>query len=245
MTPTVLVVGGTGRTGRRVIEQLLQRGAAVRAIVRSAARLPAGLRERPTLTILEADLLSLADADLARHVGGCDAIVSCLGHNISLAGVFGPPHDLVTRAAARLCRAAEASRPARPIRFVLMSSVSVNHPGGGDPPRTGPERALLWVLARLVPPVRDNQAAPDFLFGGIGPSHPFVEWVMVRPDSLLEGGITEYVLHGALPGSLFRPDNTNMANVAHFMCELVTSDDTWRTWKGRLPVIVNRAGARA
>lgn len=245
MTPTVLLAGGTGRTGCRVLEQLLQRGAAVRAIVRSAARLPAGLRDRPGLSVIEEDLLALPDAELARQAGGCDAIVSCLGHNISLAGVFGPPHDLVTRATARLCRAAEASRPDRPIRFVLMSSVSANHPGGGDPPRTGPERALLWVLARLVPPVRDNQRAPDFLFGGIGASHPFVEWVVVRPDTLLEGGITEYVLHGALPGSLFRPDSTNMANVAHFICELVTNDDTWHTWKGRLPVIVNRPGARA
>ena len=33
---TVLVVGGTGRTGGRVVQQLLDRGVNVRAIVRSA-----------------------------------------------------------------------------------------------------------------------------------------------------------------------------------------------------------------
>lgn len=32
---TVLLVGGTGRTGRRVLEQLLSRGASIRVIVRS------------------------------------------------------------------------------------------------------------------------------------------------------------------------------------------------------------------
>jgi len=36
----VLVRGGTGRTGRHVVEQILQLGAGVRAIVRSARRLP-------------------------------------------------------------------------------------------------------------------------------------------------------------------------------------------------------------
>ena len=40
---TVLLVGGTGRTGGRVLQQLLGRGVNVRAIVRSAERLPAGV----------------------------------------------------------------------------------------------------------------------------------------------------------------------------------------------------------
>ena len=66
--PTVLVVGGTGRTGGRVLRQLLDRGAQVVSIVRSAQRLPAGVAEHPGLTVLEADLLSLADEDLARIV---------------------------------------------------------------------------------------------------------------------------------------------------------------------------------
>jgi uncharacterized protein YbjT (DUF2867 family) len=37
---TILVVGGTGRAGRRVLGQLLARGVDVRAIVRSVGRLP-------------------------------------------------------------------------------------------------------------------------------------------------------------------------------------------------------------
>ncbi len=41
--PTVLLLGGTGRTGGRVLGQLLDRGVPVRAVVRSAERLPAGV----------------------------------------------------------------------------------------------------------------------------------------------------------------------------------------------------------
>ena len=43
----VLLVGGTGRTGRRVLEQLLSRGISVRVIVRSAQKLPAGAAKEP------------------------------------------------------------------------------------------------------------------------------------------------------------------------------------------------------
>ena len=43
----VLLLGGTGRTGGRVLQQLLGRGVRVRAVVRSAERLPAGVVDDP------------------------------------------------------------------------------------------------------------------------------------------------------------------------------------------------------
>ena len=241
---TVLLVGGTGRTGQRVLEQLLSRGISVRVIVRSAQKLPAGVAENPNLTVVEADLLSLGDEDLQRHVRGCDAVISCLGHVISLKGVIGPPRDLVTRATTRLCRGIEALQPARPVKFILMSSVSVNHPGGLDTRRGRFEKAFMWMLRGVMPPARDNQQAADFLHDNIGTSNPFVQWAVVRPDTLLEGDISEYTLHEGLVSSLFAPDSTNMANVAHFMCELVTNPKAWDDWKGKLPVIVNPTTAK-
>lgn len=236
---TVLLLGATGRTGGRVLEQLLSRGVNVRAVVRSAGRLPVGVTADSALTVIKADLLALSDDDLRRHVAGCDAVVSCLGHNISLKGVFGPPRDLVTRAVSRVCRAIEALRPAEPVRLVLMSSVSVNRPGRLDARRGGLERAVLWMLRGAVPPARDNQSAADFLCGDIGTADPFVRWVTVRPDTLREGDASEYVLHEGLVSSLVRPESTNMANVAHFMCELVEDPALFDHWAGKMPVIVN------
>jgi nucleoside-diphosphate-sugar epimerase len=245
MQQTVLLVGATGRTGRHVLEQLLGRGVAVRAIVRSADRLPAGVADDPRLTVVEADLLSLGDADLLRHVSGCDAVVSCLGHVISLKGIFGPPRDLVASATARLCRAITESQPDKPVKFVLMSSVSVIHPEGLDTRQGVFEKGVLWVLRALVPPSRDNQRAADFLHNDVGTGNPFLQWVVVRPDSLLEGDVSEYALHQTLVSSLFRPDSTNMANVAHFMCELITNPRTWDDWRGKLPVIINAPVSRS
>jgi NAD(P)-dependent dehydrogenase (short-subunit alcohol dehydrogenase family) len=195
MKQTVLLVGGTGRTGRRVLEQLLSRGVSVRAIVRSAQKLTAGAAEHPNLTVVEADLLSLDDENLQHHIRGCDAVISCLGHVLSLKGIFGPPRDLVTRAATRLCQGIEALRPVKPARFILMSSVSVSCPGGFDRRRGMFEKALLWILRGVVPPANDNQRAADFFLDNIGTSNPFIQWAVVRPDTLLDGGVSAYAVH--------------------------------------------------
>ena len=236
---TVLLVGGTGRTGRRVLEQLLSCDISVRAIVRSADRLPKGAAQHPGLELIEADLLSLSDEDLLGYVRGCDAVISCLGHVLSLKGIFGRPRDLVMQATRRLCRAIVAAQPTTPVKFVLMSSVSVNQPAGRDTRRGAFEKGVVWMLRAVLPPARDNQEAADFLCESVGTSSLFVQWAAVRPDTLLEGDVSEYTLHENLVSSLFRPDSTNMANVAHFMCELVSSDVVWARWSGKLPVIVN------
>ena len=236
---TVLLVGSTGRTGQRVLQQLLSRGVGVRAIVRSPGKITADKTANPDLTIVERDLLSMTDEELQRHVRGCDAVISCLGHVISLWGVMGPPHRLVTQATTRLCRAIEALRPAQPVKFVLMSSVSVNRPGRLDTRREMFELAFMWLLRGVIPPAKDNQQAADFLHHSIGTDNPFVQWVAVRPDTLLEGDISEYALQEGLVSSLFAPASTTMANVAHFMCELATSPKTWDDWKGKAPVIIN------
>jgi len=241
--PTVLLLGGTGRTGGRVLEQLLEREVAVRAVVRSAERLPAGVMENPLLTVTVAGLSSMSKDELARQVEGCDVVISCLGHNLSAQGLFGRPRDLVAGAAERVSRIIGARRPERPVRFILMSSVSVNRPGRLDARRGSFERTVLWGLRGLLPPARDNQRAADFLVGEVGADDRFVEWAIVRPDSLREGAVTEYTLHEGLVDSLFRPGETNMANVAHFMCELATDDQTWAAWRGKHPVIVNASSA--
>ena len=238
-----LLLGGTGRTGGRVLQQLLGRGVRVRAVVRSAERLPAGVVDDPQLTVVVADLLALSDAEVRELVAGCDVVISCLGHTISARGIIGPPRDLVTRSVERVCRAAHDLQPAEPVRLILMSSVSVDRPRGLDTRRGRFERAVVWTLRGLVPPARDNQRAADFLHDVIEAADPYAQWVAVRPDTLKEGDVTEYALHEGLVDSLFRPGETNMANVAHFMCELATDPEVWTAWRGRLPVIVNASPA--
>lgn len=241
--PTVLLLGGTGRTGRLVLTQLLDRDVSVHAIVRSIARVPREALEHSGLTLVQADLLTMSAEELQEQVRGCDAVISCLGHPINLKGIFGDPRELVTQAIERVCGVTAGLGPSVPIRLVLMSSVSVLRPGVTDARRGAFERGGLAVMRALVPPAKDNQNAADFLCDRIGPSDPSVEWVVVRPDTLRDGEVSQYALHEGLVASLARPDDTNMANVAHFMCELVTDSAVWVSWKSRLPVIVNATPA--
>ena len=235
----VLLLGGTGRTGGRVLQQLLSRGVHVRAVVRSAERLPAGVAGDSQLAVVVADLLALSDEQVREQVEGCDVVISCLGHAASAQGLLGAPRDLVARSVERVYRAARELRPAQPLKLILMSSVSVNRRGGLDTRRGWSERAVVWTLRGLVPPARDNQRAADFFQDVIEANDPYAQWVAVRPDTLKEGDVTEYALHEGLVDSLFRPGATTMANVAHFMCELATEPEVWAAWQGKLPVIVN------
>jgi nucleoside-diphosphate-sugar epimerase len=245
--PRVLILGATGRTGGRVLTQLLERGVPVRAIVRSADRLPAGSAGNPLLEVVEADLLALPLEVLGEHLAGCDTVISCLGHTISARGILGPPHDLVRQAVGLVREAAETGQrvqdatgqPAAPVRLILMSSVSVNQPGHADARRGRGERAYMKGMRAFVPPARDNQRAADLLAHDVGPANPHLQWVIVRPDTLTEGDVAEYRVHDALVSSLFKPDSTRMSEVAHFMCELATDDATWQRWRSRMPVIVD------
>ncbi|MCU0266015.1 MAG: NAD(P)H-binding protein, partial [Actinomycetia bacterium] len=240
-THRVLILGATGRTGGRVATQLLERGIAVRAIVRSADRLPPGITGNPLLEVVQADLLAMPMEQLVGHLEGCDTVVSCLGHTISARGLFGAPHLLVERSIRRVHEAVEVHRPAAPMRLILMSSVSVNLPDRADTRRGAGERAYLGALRAVLPPARDNQRAADFLSHEVGPTDPHLQWVAVRPDTLEDGDVGGYALHETLVASVFRPDHTRMANVAHFMCELATDDAAWQRWRGRMPVIVDVA----
>lgn len=236
---TVLLYGGTGRTGGRVLRRLLDRGVTVRALVRDPSRLPDDLVTHPMLSIVRADLLGLTPAELSQQLEGCDTVVSCLGHTVSLRGVLGPPHNLVTLAVRRTCHAIHDLRPPSPVRLVLMSSVSVNQPGRGDSRRSRSERAFLAAVRTLTPPAKDNQRAADYLAAEVGTDSRDVAWVVVRPDTLEPGDSSDYRATEQPTASVFRPDHTRMANVAEFMCELVTDPQTWGRWRSRMPVVVD------
>jgi nucleoside-diphosphate-sugar epimerase len=81
----VTVLGGTGKIGRHVVDQLLASGHQVVALVRTPAKLPI---EHPGLTVRTGQL---SDADAARAaVTGSDAVISALGPTLK-PGTKGTP----------------------------------------------------------------------------------------------------------------------------------------------------------
>ena len=238
---TTLIVGATGATGRLLTQELLDRGETVKVIVRSPERLPAAVRGHENLEVITASLLELSDAELARHVRDCDAVASCLGHNITFQGMFGQPRRLVTDAARRLCAAVKANGPEKPVKYLLMNTVGNRNRDLDERISLG-ERLAIGLMWLVLPPQRDNEGAADFLRAEIGQDDTLIEWAAVRPDSLIdEDEVTVYEVHPSpLTSALFGDGQTSRINVGYFMAELITEDAVWQQWKGQMPVIYNQ-----
>ena len=128
---TVLVAGANGMTGRHLVDHLLKAGHLVRIIVRSPEKLPEFMQDREGLTVIKASILDLPDELMAKYTKGCDAIASCLGHNLTFKGVYGHPHRLVTDAVRRLCEAAQSHQPEKKVKFILLNSTAVHNRESG------------------------------------------------------------------------------------------------------------------
>ncbi len=239
----ILILGATGATGRLLARQLLERGHEVTAVVRSLSSLPEDILDHRNMTIIEASLLDLDDAELARLVAGVDAVASCLGHNLTFKGMFGEPRALVTDAARRICAAIRANAPSRPVKYVLMGSSGVRN-RDLDEPISLAQKCVIGLLRALLPPHADNENAADFLRTKISRDDPAIAWTAVRPDGLVDAAeVTAYDLHPSpIRSAIFDAGQVSRINVAHFMADLITEEAVWDRWRGQMPVIYNRSG---
>lgn len=237
---TVLVAGASGATGRHLVDQLLKQGHQVKAIVRAPENLPAFLKDRDNLTVIKASILDLTKEQMDKYVNGCDAIASCLGHNITWKGIYGHPRKLVTDAVRRLCESAEEQQKGKTVKFVLMNTTG-NRNRDLHEPISFAQKCVIMLVRLLLPPQIDNEKAAEFLRTKIGQDHPNIEWAAVRPDGLInKESVTEYEIHPSPTRSaIFNAGQTSRINVAHFMAELISNGKIWQQWKLQMPVIYN------
>lgn len=121
----VLVAGATGRTGRRVVEQLVAKNYRVRALVRDAAK---GSQEFPAgVEVMVADVRD--PATLAPAMAGVKYVISAIGAGGMKPVPGNSADDVDNKGNANLATAASKARVAQ---FVLVSSMgtsnAANHP---------------------------------------------------------------------------------------------------------------------
>ena len=239
---TTLVVGASGATGSKLVEQLLSREQDVKVIVRAPERLPDTWKDHERLTIISGSISEIPEAQLADYVKDCDAIASCLGHNITWKGIYGKPRRLVADTARRLCDAARSLNPTKPVKYVLMNTTGNRNRDLNEPVSLG-HRIVITLLRLLLPPHVDNEKAADYLRVEIGQGNKSIEWAAVRPDNLIdEDEVTPYDVHRSpIRDPIFSAGKTSRINVAHFMADLIADRDTWTKWNGQMPVIYNKA----
>ena len=239
---TILIVGASGATGMILVEQLLNRGQNVKAIVRSPEKLPESWKNKERLHIISANILDLSDKEMSEHIKGCESIVSCLGHTMSWKGVYGQPRRLVTDTVRRLTNAIKVNQPEKPIKYILMNTTGNRNRDLNEPISFG-QKCVIGLLRLLLPPHVDNENAADYLRTKVGQNNPFIEWAAVRPDNLTnEEEVTEYKVHTSpIKSAIFDAGKTSRINVGHFMVNLIMDAYLWEKWKGQMPVIYNKA----
>jgi nucleoside-diphosphate-sugar epimerase len=237
---TTLVVGASGATGKLLVEQLLTSGQKVKIVVRSTANIPENWETNEKITIIKRNITEIPVDDLMKIIADCQAVASCLGHNLTWKGIYGKPKKLVTYSVRLLCEAIIKSAPDKSVKFVLMNTAGNINKNENEPVSVG-EKIVIGLLRLLLPPHPDNEKAADYLSINIGQNHPYIEWVAVRPDSLInEAVVTEYTAHKSpVRSALFNPGKTSRINVGHFMAQLIADNVLWNKWKGQMPVIYN------
>ncbi len=237
-----LVVGASGATGKLLVADLLKRDVEVTAIVRTSSSLISTFKKYPNYREVSASIAEMSDSDLSPLLEDCDAVLSCLGHNLNFQGMFGEPKRLVTDTIEKVSRVIELLKPDKKVKVILMNTTGNSN---RDVPEKPPlsQRFVISILRQLLPPHVDNEQAADFLRTRIGQSHSFIEWAAVRPDSLTdEVKVSKYEIHQSpTRNAIFNSGPTSRINVANFMADLATDLTLWDLWSGKMPVIYNDA----
>lgn len=238
---TTLVLGATGATGKQLVEQLLSMGQKVKLIVRPTGKIADTWMDNDKISIIKASISEISVSEMSDYLNDCQSVASCLGHNITFKGIFGKPRNLVADAIKLICMAIQNNSPEKPIKFVLMNTTA-NRNRDLNEPISIREKLSMGLIRLLVPPQSDNEKAADFLRVNIGQKNKLIDWIAVRPDTLInEDNVTEYELYTSPTRSaMLNPGKTSRINVGNFMARLIVENDFWNKWEGQMPVIYNK-----
>jgi nucleoside-diphosphate-sugar epimerase len=206
--------------------------------VRASAAIPENFTNDRRIEITQGNVNDFDIAKIKELVKDCDFVICCLGHKISLKGIFGPPHKLVSNTVKKIIEAIHSLKLNQ--KFILMSTTAYTNKKLGEKNNFG-ETIVFSLLKVLLPPHRDNMLAADYLVYKSG-ADSGIDWVTVRPDSLIdEDKESKYEIQNLkIRSPLFNPGKTSRINVSHFMAELITNDKLWQEWKHKTPVIYNK-----
>lgn len=232
----ILVLGATGQTGYHVVTQFLENNIQVKAIVRNTDKFR-DIQNIENLQLFKESILAIEDKRFKEILVDVDAVICCLGHNLSLRGIFGKPHYLVTEAIEKTIKNANGKKLEK---FVLMNTTGCLNTKLKEKFSFG-ESLVMGIMRALLPPQRDNERALRYLEANHKVDES-LEWIAVRPDTLItQDQVTNYeVFESTQRSPIFNAGKTSRINVAHFIMTLVSNKEIWNKWKFQMPVIYNK-----
>lgn len=205
----ILVIGATGGTGREIVRQGLDRGHEITAFVRKPRRLPG---PSASFHIVRGDVLDPASLDKA--VREQDAVLCALGHKRWL----GPSRILSTGTA----NLVQAMRAHGVRRLVCETSLGVGNSFG----RMGLYYTLFVVPIILPFYFWDKHRQENVV------RESDLDWVIVRPGELTNGGARGRLHTGPAVGNWLWTVRISRADVAGFMLKQLEEDGFLRQTPG-------------
>lgn len=198
----IAVLGGGGKTGQYLVNQLLDHGFELKLLLRKPLEFPI---QNPLIEIVEGDALDAGAIETL--LDGCDALISTVGQR------KGEP--LVASHATRNIIEAVAKRPddAENFRYILLAGLNVDTPFDKKGDET--QKATDWMKATFPDIHADRQKSYELLLA----SH--VSWTMVRVPFI------EFVeSQGNIKVSLEDSPGTKIsaADIAAFLVSQLTDD---------------------
>lgn len=201
----LIVFGATGGTGQQVVQQALAQGHAVTAFVRNPAKFGVS---HPNLRVVQGDVMDPVSVE--RAMPGHDAVLAALG---APARDKGKVRSEGTR---NIIRAMETTGVRR---LVCQTSL-----GYGDSQEVL-DRAPFY-FKHIIVPFFLRRAFADHGLQEAFIKRSSLDWIIVRPGNLTDGGQTGRYRHGFPAYDQAITVNISRADVAHFMLNQV-SDDTY------------------
>lgn len=198
----LLIIGGTGGTGRCLIAQALERGFSVTALLRNPEKLNI---DDPNLRKLRGDVLDPASINEA--VSGQDAVVSTLGHKR-----FFYPTRILSQGTANLISSMEANGIRR---LICQTSLGIGDSAG----RMG-IYYTFFTIPLILPFYFWDKTRQERLI-----AHSSLDWVIVRPGLLNNSEKHRTIRHGPHVGNYLTTVRISRSDVATFLLDQLDSDE--------------------
>jgi putative NADH-flavin reductase len=199
----LLIIGGTGGTGKELIKQALEQGHILTALVRNPLKVKI---THPSLRIIKGDVLDFDKVQEA--VAGQDAVLSALGHKR-----FFIKTNILSEGTKSIIRAMEKHKVNR---FICVTSLGIN-----DSRFKLGLYYTLFVIPFIIFFYFRDKAKQEKLIRNSN-----LNWTIVRPGQLTNGRKRGNYKHGANVGNYILTKIISRADVADFiLCQL--SDTTY------------------
>jgi len=207
----ILIIGGTGKTGRQLISQGLEEGHCITAMVRKPDKLKL---DHPNLKVLKGNVLNLENVENA--VQGRDAVLSALGHKR-----FFIKTNILSKGTTNIIGAMEKKGVDR---LICITSLGINE----SKFRLGLYYTLFVIPVILFFYFRDKSKQEKLI------EQSNLNWTIVRPGQLTNGKKRAKYRHGSNLGSYILTKMISRKDVAHFMLNILND----RTYIHEAPAII-------